>query len=118
MSDPQFEAAENAALDLLLESFQRGDRATSLEVIQSLIQDQQVENGQLPQSIRETLAGIKGELLYNAVALAPQEFKSTVQNLPGPVSQRIWQNVQEKHRQNLAESQLEAQEHASKASQR
>lgn len=111
MQDPQYEEMENAALDLIVEALQKGDRESSLQVIQSIIQDPQVENTQLPQKVRETLAGIKGELLYHAVAFAPNEFSNVESLLPGPVSQKIWQNVQGQHQQNFNESQVEVQEH-------
>lgn len=111
MMDPQFEVAENAALDLLIEALRAGDRETSLQVIRQVVEDKQVEDPSLPMSVRETLAGEKGELMYHAVAVAPAEFSNLSQSLPGPVSQKIWANVQEKHRQNLAESQLEVQAH-------
>jgi hypothetical protein len=110
MQDPHYEEMENAALDLIVEALQKGDRESSLQVIQSIIQDPQVENTQLPQKVRETLAGIKGELLYHAVAFAPNEFSNIESLLPGPVSQKIWQNVQGQHQQNFNESQVEVQE--------
>lgn len=115
MEDPEYEKLENAAMDLIVEALQYGDRQASLQVIQDIIQDPQVENPDLPQKVRETLAGIKGELLYHAVAFAPGEFSNVESLLPGVVSQRIWRNVQAKHQQNLNESQIEVQEHQTKS---
>ncbi|MEZ0391979.1 MAG: hypothetical protein ACAH59_07185 [Pseudobdellovibrionaceae bacterium] len=107
MQDPQYETSENAALDFLMEALQSGDQKTALEVSKQLIQDPQVENDKLPQELREILAGIKGEILYHATSIAPSSLGPIESLLPGPVSQRIWENVQNEQRSNLAESQRE-----------
>jgi len=107
MSDPSYLQAENAALDLLIEALRSGDRKVAFQVIQKVIQDPQIEDPQISLETRKTLAGIKAELLFHSTALYPSQFQGLEASLPGPVSQKIWQNVQEQQNENLAESRRE-----------
>lgn len=107
MSDSDYMKWENAALDTLVGALREGDRAVASKIILEVIQDPQVEDAQLPMEIRKTLGGIKAELLFHATSLAPENFPEIESVLPGPISQKIWQNVQEQQKDNLAESQLE-----------
>jgi hypothetical protein len=109
MQDPKYTETQNAALDLLLDALQSGDQQVALEVIWSVVKDSQVEDTNLDLKVREALAGTKAELLYHATALAPREFQDLTSQLPGPVSQKIWQNVQKMQSENLIESQRELQ---------
>lgn len=104
-----FANEQNAMVDLLVEALASGDHVTSQAVVTSLVQDASVENEKLPMSVRQNLAGLKAELLYQVTALFPEEFKNVAELLPGPVSQKIWVNVQASQQRNVAESQAEQQ---------
>ncbi len=118
LAKSSFEATQNSALDLLIAALQEGDQESSLQAIQSVIRDGQVESSQLPIALREMMAGIKGELMFQAVPLAPQAFSDLTSTLPGPVSLKIWQNVQIQHQQNIRESQVEVEAYQSQAKNR
>ncbi len=112
--DPQYEEKQNEAIDFLVEALKEGNEQAATDAIWDQIRDNQVEDMNIPLKERQVLAGIKGELLYHATALRPDTFQDVDMDLPGPVSQKIWQNVQEQHRANLEGSQLEVDEHAKK----
>lgn len=101
----EFAQQQNAMVDLLVEALTSGDRVTSQAVVTSLVQDASVENEKLPMNVRQNLAGLKAELLYQVTALFPEEFKNVADLLPGPVSQKIWANVQASQQRNIEESQ-------------
>lgn len=98
---------QNAALDLLFEALK--DKSTQAEtILQGVIQDAQIESSALSPAVRENLAGIKAEALYQWSSLDPSKAGVLSSWLPGPVSQKIWQNIQDRQESNLAESKLEA----------
>jgi hypothetical protein len=95
---------QNLALDLLLEALRTGDSDVAAEVLRDIVSDSQVENPKLEPTVRENLAGIKAEVLFKWSAFRPAQAGDLASWLPGPVSQRIWQNVLEAQSSNLAES--------------
>lgn len=100
-------ANQNAALDLLFEALK--DQSTQAKsILEGVIQDAQIESSALSPDVRENLAGIKAEALYQWSAMDPAQVSTLQSWLPGPVSQKIWQNIQERQESNLAESQMEA----------
>ena len=91
-------------MDILLEAAKSADYKIAEELILTVIQDNQVEDPSTNKVMRETLAGIKAELMYSAAFIE----KRTVQNsIPGPVTQKIWDNVQQAHVDNLIDSENE-----------
>ena len=96
-----------AAIDLLVEAFKSGDKAAAEGAMRAIVADKQVEDTQLPTEVREQLAGIKAEVLYNWGALAPHQQSEIARQLPGPASEKIWRNVQDTFASHLAESELE-----------
>ncbi len=109
----EFKDSQNAVLDLLVEAL-RGGSTVAEQAIFDVIKDSQVEDESLAQNYRELLAGVKAELLYQGSSVKPQ-LASQFQNLlPGPVSQKIWKNVQQQQADNLALSQAELQERLTK----
>ena len=98
---------QDIAVDILLEALKDGDVQSAQAALLGIVADAQVENSGLAQSVREQLAGIKAEVLFHWVAAVPAESARLATVLPGPVSQRIWQNVQNAHQSNLAQSQSE-----------
>ena len=102
--DGQQALAQNAAIDLLLEALKSGDSEVATEVLRSVVTDGQVEDAKVDASTRENLAGIKGEVLFQWSALKPTQSDEMASLLPGPVSQKIWQNVISAQKSNLAES--------------
>lgn len=101
--DPSVTAGQDAAVDLLLEAVKGGDKQAAAEALTEVVEDAQVESSALAQPIREQLAGIKGEVLYHWSALDPSQSAHIASRLPGPVSQRIWQNVRNKQASNQNE---------------
>ncbi|NJL26185.1 MAG: hypothetical protein HC902_14200 [Calothrix sp. SM1_5_4] len=98
---------QDAGVDLLLEALREGDSGVAAEVLRDVVQDPQIENAALDMKIREQLAGIKAEVLYQWSAQRPAVTDDLVRWLPGPVSQKIWANVVRMQQSNLAESEAE-----------
>lgn len=105
--DAEVKASQDLAIDLLLDAWKSGDREEAAEAFKTVVQDAQVENQALDQGVRQNLAGLKAEVLYHWTALDPAQVASLAKELPGPVSQRIWNNVQSRQADNLAASQQE-----------
>ena len=99
-----------AAIDLLVDGLRNGDTVAAQEALKGIVADGQVEDSSLSRSTREQLAGIKAEELYYWAALTPSVASDVPKLLPGPASRKIWENVQESHSNNLAESQMAAYE--------
>lgn len=110
LKNPQLlsEPAQAAGIDLLVEALRFGDPLVAWNVILDILMDSQIENDSLHIEVRKLMAGVKAELLYHATATSTDEHLQKVQRLlPGKVSQKIWQNVQEQQKSNLEESQIE-----------
>lgn len=84
---------QNDIYSFLLQSLQKGDHDTSLSVIKEIVFDKQIEDDSLPIEAKIFLGESKAELLYNASALYPDDFKNISSELPGPVTRKIWSNV-------------------------
>ncbi len=102
-----FRENQNAAIDLILESLKSSNPQSAVEAILEVAKDSQVENNLIESSVRQSLAGTKAELLYQGSALRPDLFTSVEALLPGPVSQKIWKNIQHKQFENASESESE-----------
>jgi len=94
---PHLHAAVN---DYLLQALKNGDHETSLAVIKSIILDKQIEDKNRSISEKQVLAENKAELLFHATALYPEEFNFSSSDLPGPVTQKIYENVKLIHKEN------------------
>jgi len=94
---------QDVALDLLVDALKNGDKSTAEAAITDIVSDKQVEDAAIPQPVREQLAGIKAELLYHWTALEPDQAAQVAHLLPGQVSRKIWNNVTEAQKNNLAE---------------
>ncbi len=110
-NDPQAEENQNIAIDVLIEALKEGNEQAASDAIWDQIRDNQVEDASVPLKERKVFAGIKGEILYHATALRPDIFQDVEMDLPGPVSQKIWRNVQAQHESNLEASQVEVDDH-------
>ncbi len=97
-----------AAVDLLVDALGAGDKLVAEEALMSVVLDKQVEDTSLPRAVRDQMAGIKAEVLYYWAAHRPHQSGQLQAALPGPVSQKIWNNVMASHQSNTAESQAEA----------
>ena len=104
LKSTQFSLEQGLIVDALLAALADGDQQTAQQVITDVIKDGQVEDSNLPMQVRQRLAGVKAELLYQATSLQPERFVGIETQLPGPVSQKIWINVQSNQQRNLAES--------------
>ncbi len=100
------EDQQNAAVDFLLDALNSENSTAAAEVLRSIIQDPSTENENLSMADRETLAGVKAEVLYKWTAQEPLKASEIQQWLPGPVSQKIWKNVLAQQEMNQAESEL------------
>lgn len=98
------EEARNNATDLLLEAVQTEKSEAAEQALQSVIMDEQIENENLDLEARKSLANTKAEVLYHWSAMDPARSEQIQSWLPGPVSEKIWQNVRQAQNQNLAES--------------
>lgn len=98
---------QNAALDILFESFELDPQGISLELFKDVISNPTVEDAQLSSQERQAVAEIKAEILFRVSAAVPESRAELESLLPGPVSQRLWQNVVAQQKSNLAESALE-----------
>jgi hypothetical protein len=98
------EKSRNLATDLLLEALHDGKSPVAEKALQDVITDTGIENDKLDPSARQSLAGTKAEVLYNWSAMDPGKAAEMKTWLPGPVSKKIWNNVQQAQSQNLAES--------------
>jgi hypothetical protein len=94
---------QDAAVDLLVEAVQTGDKGLATELLNRVVQDAQVENESLETSVREHLAGLKAEVLYQWSAVSPEAAATVPGLLPGPVSQKIWANVVHRQHSNQLE---------------
>lgn len=95
---------QNAAIDMLLEAVRVGDSEVAMDVLRTVVTDGQVEDESVDRSTRENLAGIKAEVLFQWSALKPAQASELASLLPGPVSEKIWQNVVDAQQSNLSES--------------
>lgn len=97
-------ADHSNAVDVLIAASQSGNTQYAEELILEIIRDGKIENENENQTVRQNLAGIKAELMYHAVRIDNR----TVQNsISGPVTQKIWDNVQQAQADNVTASQLE-----------
>lgn len=92
------------AIDLLLESRSALKSGEAANLLRAIVADAQVEDATLPRAVRENLAGIKAEVLYEWAAREPDVAREIPENLPGPASAKIWENVQDQLARNVAES--------------
>jgi len=104
-----FKANQNAVMDLLVEALKSGDAVAAEQAILDIVKDPQVEDEKIAFKSRELLAEIKAELLYQSTSIKPGLSDQFERILPGPVSQKIWKNVQQQQSDNLALSSDEIQ---------
>lgn len=96
---------QTTAIDLLLEAAKSPEGREAAEAaLQGIIADNQIEGEALPMDARKNLAGVKAEVLFQWSAQDPTKTKSMQAWLPGPVSQKIWENVTDAQTRNLRES--------------
>lgn len=103
-SDPQIQEMRNDAIDLLLDARSAGAGGAAEQVLRAVIEDKQIEDERIDQSLRRTLAGVKAEILYQWSSLEPARSDEIQSWLPGPISEKIWHNVIEAQNQNEMDS--------------
>ena len=106
-SDSESDDARDVATDLLLEAVQKEKSEVAEKALREVIEDAGVEDEKINQDARTTLAGTKAEILYHWSAMDPAKSEQMHSWLPGPVSEKIWQNVRQAQNQNVLESQAE-----------
>ena len=111
-TDAPDESGQYDAIDLLFEARKAASVKDVAEtVLRSLVEDPVVEDPDMDRETREDMAGLKAEVLFQWTSVDPTKAVEVERLLPGPVSRRIWENVQEEQRMNLQESALEARSH-------
>ena len=111
-NNSDFKDNQDGVIDLLVEALKKGNSRAAEMAILEVILDAQVENEKLDLKIREILANSKAELMYQARDIKGSMMTNIEAQLPGPISLKIWKDVQRKPSQNLAdpESEFETQE--------
>lgn len=94
----------NAAIDVLLDAATREKSETAATVLMGVIADPSIEDTAIPEKRREELAGIKGEIMFLWTATSPDRAHHMASMLPGPVSQKLWENVLAAQERNRNES--------------
>jgi len=92
------------AVDLLIDASVDGKSAEATATILSIIEDKQVEDLKLSAESRQGLAEVKAEFLYTWTAKMPSQVDAVQHAIAGPVTAKIWQNVQATQEQNRIES--------------
>jgi hypothetical protein len=97
------------AIEILMEAWADAKaRPVAEEVMKAIVADPRIEDPALDLRSREVLAANKGELIFHWTSLDPGKMAEIRAWMPGPVSERILQNVRSIQDRNLAESAHEA----------
>lgn len=114
-NDEVQETVHDQSVDFLVEALKLGS-TEALTQVERVIADPQVENTKLPLAQRKFLGETKGELLYQYAALNSVDGRSGSENaterqiaalVPGPATQKIWNQVLRELANNYAESKRE-----------
>jgi hypothetical protein len=95
---------QNEALDFVFEALNSEMRSAAIEILKNVVADASVENGSAVMADRKSMAGVKAEAMFNLASSEPSAKSDIEHLLPGPVSKKIWENVQQRQESNLAES--------------
>jgi hypothetical protein len=97
------------AIEILMEAWADPQaRPIAEEVMRAVVEDPRVEDPALDLRSREILAANKGELIFHWTSLDPGKLSEVRAWLPGPVSEKVLENVRGLQDRNLAESAEEA----------
>lgn len=103
--ESRFSDEKNKVLSLVIESMRSGEPAAG-KVLSAFIADAGIENEAHPFIDRKFQAGLKAEAMFTWSSQDPEKTAHIESLLPGPISQKIWQNVLVQQNNNLAESEL------------
>lgn len=98
------ETSLNAAVDVLLDAATKERSETAASVLLGVIADPSIENETVPFKLRESLSGIKAEIMFLWTAATPERANHMEAMLPGPASRRLWENVLNAQERNRSES--------------
>lgn len=93
---------QNSAVEFLVSAIE--SQIDVSQLIKNIVSDPAIESASTPQAQRQVQAELKAELLYSWSSYNPQQAQGVEALLPGPVSQRIWSNIQNTHANNAEES--------------
>lgn len=93
-NDLEFAQAQNSAIEILLLADSQGS-AVARQVLREIIQDAQIENDQVDIAQKTALAEIKADILYQWSSQNINAETEIPGLLPGPRSQKIWNNILE-----------------------
>jgi|GEM_PF-4994861 hypothetical protein len=96
---------QNSAIDMLLAALQTDSRDVAVGILKDVVANAGVENDAMPQAERQQIAGVKAEVLM-ALSADPKFQEDITSLFPGPVTGKIWNNIQQRQASNLAESKL------------
>lgn len=96
----------STGIDLLVESFRMDNHGVARESILGLIQDSKLEDGGLDTEARQALAEVKAEILFAALGADPFIDEELSVSEFGPVTGRIYENVQAERALILEESRV------------
>lgn len=102
MSDQEL----STGIDLLVESFRMDNHGVARESILGLIQDSKLEDAKLSSKSRQALAEIKAEVLFAVLGSDPFIDEELPVSEFGPVTARIYENVQAERALILEESRV------------
>lgn len=118
LSEPAYDAElrreQDQAVDLLLEARSETRSELAGQVLRAVIADARIEDRSLDQKSRQALSERKAEVIYQWTAQEPEREQDLPGWLPGPVSQKIWNNVQDAQKQNVVESEVLQRERATR----
>ena len=100
------ELIQNFALEYLYEAV-KGNHQFAQDMLIEIIKDSSIEKKSLSISDRQSMAEIKADVFFNLSAILPDSDQLIEQNLPGPISHKIWTNVKLRQQKYLAESETE-----------
>jgi hypothetical protein len=93
---------QNSSVEFLVSAIESNVDVSQL--MKEIISDSAIESTSAPQAQRQVQAELKAELIYSWSSNSPRQVQGIEALLPGPVSQRIWSNIQYTHANNAEES--------------
>lgn len=102
--DAETSTMQNQALDFVFDALNSDMRSAAIGILKNVIADGAIEYSSGDIADRTALAGVKAEALFNLAAAEPSAKAEINSLLPGPISKKIWENVQQRQESNLAES--------------
>lgn len=98
--------SRNQSLALLLDGLAMNSPYIH-DILSQTVADKSIEYSTLPISERQLMAEFKAEILFSWSSSQPEQMTFISSLLPGPVSQKIWENILNEQSKNIETSSLE-----------